>query len=286
MSSDIGGYRLMKIMMQGQTSQVWEVVEQSSHRHFAMKLLLPENTRSPSHLHFLFHEANVGLQLRHNNVIRVVKLVKQKNNPYFIMEFFPSQNLKLRIYRKDPVVAEKAHFILKQSAEGLAHVSDRGWVHRDVKPDNILVNSLGEVRLIDFALATRIKKPGLFSGLFGGRSRKTMGTPSYMSPEQTEGRALDARSDVYSFGCTMYETATGRPPFRAETRGQLLAKHLREKPVPPKTYNPEISDEFNELVLRLLNKKKEDRPKDFFEILAALRTTRVFKGDKLESVAT
>ncbi len=285
MSTDIGGYRLMKIMMQGQTSQVWEVVEQSSHRHFAMKLLLPENARSPSHVRFLFHEANVGLQLRHNNVIRVVKLVRQKNNPYFIMEFFPSQNLKMRIVRKDPIVTEKAHFILKQAAEGLAHIGDRGWVHRDVKPDNILVNSLGEVRLIDFALATRIKKPGLFSSLFGGRSRKTMGTASYMSPEQTEGRPLDARADVYSFGCTMYETVAGRPPFRAETRGQLLVKHLREKPTPPKMYNDDITDEFSDLVLRMLNKKRDDRPRDFFEVLAALRTTRVYKGDKLESAA-
>jgi serine/threonine protein kinase len=251
-----------------------------------MKLLLPENTRSVEHLNFLFHEANVGMSLRHKNVIRVVKLVKQpKNNPYFIMEFFPSQNLKMRVMRKDPIVQEKAHFILRQAAEGLAHVNDRGWVHRDVKPDNILVNSLGEVRLIDFALATRIKKPGLFGGWFAKRSRKTAGTPSYMSPEQALGKHLDARSDIYSFGCTMYELTTRRPPFRAETRGQLLGKHVHEKPIPPKTYNPNVTDEFSDLVLRMLNKKREDRPRDFFEILAALRNTRVFKGDKLESAA-
>jgi serine/threonine protein kinase len=152
----------------------------------------------------------------------------------------------------------------------------QGWVHRDVKPDNILVNGAGEVRLIDFALAQRVQKPTLFSKLFG-RKAKAQGTRSYMSPEQIRGQPLDGRADVYSFGATAYELVTGRPPFRASSSQELLHKHIIEKPLTPQLHNPEVSDEFAALVLHMLAKKKEDRPKDFHEVLIALRGIKVFK---------
>src|SRR5487761_156075 len=94
-----GGYRLLKHMVTGQTSQVWEVVEASSGRHFAMKLLLPEKVHDSGHRHFLFHEAEVGKQLAHPNIIRIVKVDHSSNNPHFVMEYFPAGNLKLRIMR-------------------------------------------------------------------------------------------------------------------------------------------------------------------------------------------
>lgn len=279
--SMIGSYRLLNMMMQGQTSQVWEVVEGSSGRHFALKLLLPETARTPEHRRFLFHEASVGLQFHHPNVIRVIKLVhEKKHDPYIIMEFFPSKNVKLRLMHKETFVRERAHTILQQAVSGLAHINDKGWVHRDVKPDNILVNSSAEVRIIDFALAQRIQKGGLFSWF--RRRKKTQGTRSYMSPEQILAKPLDSRADVYSFGCTMYEIVTGRPPFRASSGGELLNKHLKEPPSPPQTYNPDITDECGKLVLRLMAKKREDRPSSFHEVLVALRQLRVFQGDKIE----
>ena len=277
----IDGYRLLNLMMQGQTSQVWQVVEISSGRHFALKLLLPENTRSPVHRRFLFHEAHVGLSLRHPNVIRVVKLVEDKDNPYIIMEFFPSQNLKLRLMRKQEIIKERAHSIIEQAAAGLAHIGDKGWVHRDVKPDNILVNSAAEVRIIDFALGQRIAKQTFFSRLFRKRG-KTMGTRSYMSPEQIHGLPLDQRADVYSFGATLYELVTGRPPFRANSPGELLHKHLHERPISPVIHNPEVTQEFADLIMRMLAKKREERPRDFHEFLVLFRSMRVYQSDKLE----
>jgi serine/threonine protein kinase len=150
-----------------------------------------------------------------------------------------------------------------------------GWVHRDVKPDNILVNAAGEVRLIDFAIAYRI--PTGLAKMFHGK-KQAQGTRSYMSPEQIRGLALDGRADIYSFGVTAYELSTGRPPFRGKDAHELLTKHILETPMNPKAYNPNINDDFAALVLHMLAKKKEDRPKDFHEVLMALRNVRVFKN--------
>jgi serine/threonine protein kinase len=194
------------------------------------------------------------------------------------MEFFPGGSLKMRMMRKQSeFIREQAHNILKQGATALAFMNANGWVHRDVKPDNLLVNSAGEVRLIDFALAKRIEKPGLLGRLFR-RKGKVAGTRSYMSPEQIRGAALDGRADIYSFGAMCYEVVTGRPPFRASSSQELLTKHLTEKPASPRVHNPDVTDEFANLVVRMLAKKKEERPRDFHEVLMSLRGLRVFKG--------
>jgi serine/threonine protein kinase len=273
-SDVIGGYRLQNLMMTGQMSQVWEVVELASNRHFAMKLLLPEKLEGEEHRQLLFHEAEVGIQLAHPNIIKIIKLVKDQDNPYFVMEFFPAGNLKLRImHKKWDFIKEKAHDIFKQTATGLAYMNSNGWVHRDVKPDNIMVNSAGDVRLIDFALAQRIGR-----GLFRRRG-KAAGTRSYMSPEQIRGEALDTRSDIYSFGASAYEVVTGRPPFRAANPTDLLHKQILEKPISPQVYNADVSDQFAALILRCLAKKKQERPRDFHEILIALRGMQVFKSE-------
>jgi serine/threonine protein kinase len=272
----IGNYRLMKHMATGQTSQVWEVVEVSSGRHFAMKLLLPEKAREAMHRRFLFHEAEVGKSLAHPNIIRIVHIDRTSTTPNFVMEFFPSGSLKARLMRKDDAfIREKGQDLLKQAATALAFMNAKGWVHRDIKPDNILVNSASEVRLIDFALAQRIRKMGFFRRIFG-RKAKSQGTRSYMSPEQIRGLPLDGRADIYSFAATAYEMVTGRPPFRGVSAQDLLHKHIAEKPVTPRQFNPDVTEEFAALILHMLAKKKEERPRDFHEVLMAMRGIRLF----------
>src|SRR5439155_14478442 len=136
----------------------------------------------------------VGKALAHPNIIRIVHIDKSKDHPHFVMEFFPAGSLKVRMQRKEfDFIREKGQDILKQWATGLAFMNAKGWVHRDVKPDNVLVNSAGEVKLIDFAIAQRIPT-GM--GKWFHRRGKPQGTRSYMSPEQIRGLALDGQADI------------------------------------------------------------------------------------------
>ena len=274
----IGGYRLQNLIMTGQTSQVWEVVETSSHRHFAMKILLPEHAGHGEAKSAMIHEAKVGQKLAHQNIIRIVNVSTESKTPYFVMEFFPAGSLKMRLMRKQlDFIREHADPIFKQAATALAFMNAEGWVHRDVKPGNMLVNSAGELKLIDFALARRIEQPSFFSKLFKRKGR-VAGTRSYMSPEQIRGEPLDGRADVYSFGATCFELVTGRPPFSGASSQDLLAKHITEKPASPRVYNPEVTEPFSDLVLHMLAKKRTDRPNDFHQVLMKLKTIKVFKS--------
>jgi serine/threonine protein kinase len=271
----VGGYRLLKLMWTGQTSQVWEVAEGVSGRHFAMKLLLPEKGSQAAVRRLFFHEAEVGKQLAHPNIIRIVGS-GTRPEPYFLMDYFPAGNLRMRIQRKETdFLKENAHSILMQAATALAFMHSKGWVHRDVKPDNMLVSAGGQLRLIDFALARRI--PGALGRLFWRRGRP-QGTRSYMSPEQIRDLPLDGRADIYSYAVSAFELVTGRRPFVAGDQQGLLTKHLREKPVSPREINRDIAPEFSELLLQMLAKKREERPKDFHEVLQRLRPMRVLKS--------
>jgi serine/threonine protein kinase len=276
----IGGYRLLNCMNTGQSSQVWECVEVSSSRHFAMKILLPEKAGDSDVRKLIIHEAYVGKQLAHQNIIRIVAEGTKEKTPYYVMEYFPAGSLKIRLIRKQhDFIRERVHNILKQAAIGLAYMNASGWVHRDVKPDNILVNSAGEVRLIDFALAQRVEgKPGLLGRLFR-RKPVVQGTKSYMSPEQIRGDYLDARADIYSFAASAYELTTQRPPFRGMTASDLLQKQIYEKATPPQVFNADLTDEFSNLIVKCLSKKREERPESFHEVLKVLNSIRVHKTE-------
>ncbi|MBA4187501.1 MAG: serine/threonine protein kinase [Planctomycetaceae bacterium] len=281
----IGGYRLRNLLQSGQTSQVFEVVEPTSNRHFAMKLLLPEAANKLEHRNILFNEAEVGEKLTHQNVIRIFKVNRSPTTPHFIMEFFPAGSLRLRLQAKEMgFIKENARKIFKNTATGLAYMNAMGYVHRDVKPDNILVNALGETKIIDFAITKKIPK-GIARWFH--RKGKPQGTPSFMSPEQINDEIPDARADIYSYGCTLFELTTGRPPFRGSSTNDLLSRHFKEKPAPPSAYNPDITDEFSQFVLKLLAKKKTDRPSNFHEVLIAMKKVRqIFKSvpEKREEV--
>jgi len=272
----IGGYKLRSLLQTGQTSQVFEVVEPTSHRHFAMKLLLPEMASNPEQRRALFNEAEVGVKLTHQNVIRIHKVNRDKETPHFIMEFFPSGSLRLRLQAKDfAFIKEHSRKIFKAVATGLAYMNAMHYVHRDVKPDNILVNAIGETKIIDFAISKRI--PTGMQRWFW--KRKPQGTPSFMSPEQISGDVPDPRQDVYSYGCTLYELTTGRPPFRGTSVNDLLSRHFREKPAPPSAFNPDVTDEFSAFALKLIAKKKTERPENFHEVLISLeKVKQIYKS--------
>jgi serine/threonine protein kinase len=277
-AEEINGYKLVRIVGNGSASKVWEVVEQSSHRHFAMKMLVPEKAGDRALRAALFHEAEVGIALTHQNVIKIVSVSKDSKKPHFIMEFFPAGSLGQRLKKKEfDFVRQNLPGILKQAATGLAYMNATGWVHRDIKPDNFLVSAKGDVKIIDFAISAKVGG-GLLSKLFGTKTT-VQGTRSYMSPEQIRGEGLDGRADIYSFGATCYELVTNRPPFRGASNQELLQKNLSEKATSPQIHNPDVSDEFAKLILRMLAKKKEERPESFHEVLMQLRPMKLFKSD-------
>lgn len=222
----------------------------------------------------------ITAKLEHPNIIRVFKFISDRQNPCLLMEYFPASNLKLRILRGQMAdLRPKLKRVLAQCCRALGHTHAKGWVHRDVKPDNVLVNSSGEVRLIDFALAVR-SATGLARLL--ARRAKPAGTRSYMSPEQIRGLPLDGRADIYSFGVMLYEILTGRVPYAANSGQDLLRKHLSaDVPAMPKELG--IAPDCEALVRRMMAKKPEDRPKDCGELERELSAIRLFADEAAES---
>jgi serine/threonine protein kinase len=181
--------------------------------------------------------------------------------------------MKIRIHQGIDRIAHLLPTIILQATEALAYFNEQRWIHRDIKPDNFLVDDDGQVKLIDFALARR--KRGALGRLFGQRS-KIQGTRSYMSPEQIRKWALDERSDLYSLGCTLYHLIAGNPPFTGANTHELLKKHLRA-PVPRlEAANSNVTPAFSNLIKRTMSKKAADRPKSARALWAQLREIPLF----------
>jgi serine/threonine protein kinase len=274
----IGRYRYVRTLLQGQNSTVMEVVEDGTGRRFAMKQLLPNRATDKDERKAFEFEAKLGMDLRHPNLIHVHDYVKDKTQPYFVMDYFPSTHMRL-IIGKGALYDEnksKLRRVLEQAALGLAYMHDKGWVHRDIKPENIIINKTGEARLIDYALALKIKT-GM--GKFFSAKPPRQGTHSYMSPEQIRCEPSSPQADIYSFGIVCYEFACRRQPFRANSPTELLNKHLREPPPPMSIYNKEITQEYADLVMKMLRKKPAERPKSMHELMSLLKRVRIFKDD-------
>ncbi|MBN2023714.1 MAG: serine/threonine protein kinase [Pirellulales bacterium] len=270
----IGPFRLLNVVNTGQTSRIWQAYDDSENKMFGLKVLLEDFRRNKEHLAFLKQEWLVGGNLDHDRIIRIHSYAVDRGNPYLAMEWFPSPNLKYRMRydydRIEPLIPR----IIEQMCEALGYLHGQGWVHRDVKPDNFLVGEDGSIKLIDFALAHRMK--GGFSKLLGGRS-KIQGTRSYMSPEQIRGGAVDGRSDLYSLGCTVFELLGQKLPFTGSTAQELLMKHLRSAPPPLESANRNVTPEFGELIRRTMAKQPASRPKSIEDFLTEVRMTRIFR---------
>lgn len=276
----VGGYKRVNILQRGQNSQVWEVVEPGTHRRFAMKLLLDEHAGDAEQLRALKKEADIAKRFLHPRIIRTYNYSKDRGIPYILMEFFPSQNLKLRLFggQFEEFIRPRLRNLIEQIAQGLSYVHSQKWVHRDVKPDNVLVSGNGDIKIIDFALAIR-PAAGL-ARLFARRSKITAGTRSYMSPEQILGKQLDQRADIYSFGVMLYEIVGGKLPFVGRSGAELLRKHLQFPP-PALDASLGLTDEFRSLVFSALEKKPEKRPQTMDDFLARFRSIRIYNDEEL-----
>jgi serine/threonine protein kinase len=270
----VGPFRLLNLIRSGKTCEVWEVMNDSKGERLAIKLLSGDAARNREEVAFMKHEWQVGRELEHPHVIKIYDFDANRDHVYVSMDLFAALNLKQHIHQGVEPLAPLARECIRQAAEGLAYFHAQGWIHRDVKPDNFLMNKEGNVKLIDFALAVR-RKSGL-ARLFSGKT-KVQGTRSYMSPEQIRGQPLDERADIYSFGCMIHELLGGKPPYTGNTTNDLLTKHLRF-PIPPlQASNRNITDSFAQVVRKMLSKKPAERPQTMADFLAETRNLEIFK---------
>ncbi len=272
----IGPYRLLKVIRAGATCQIWEAISEIDNRRCALKTLQNRFRNDKNEIALLRHEYSVGHELNHPSVIEIYDFDIAKGTAYLAMEYFESSNLKqwIRQSADQPRSLRQLPEIIRHAGEALAYLHANDWIHRDVKPDNFLVNKKGTVKLIDFAISQKIKR-GL-GRLFGGRG-KVQGTRSYMSPEQIRGENLDARADVYSFGCMLYELFCGRPPYTGGSADELLQKHLSAAVPTAATSSELVSPEFSQLIVRMMAKDPNDRPESMQAFLDEMDTIRVIR---------
>ncbi len=269
----VGPYRLARLIRAGHSCQVWEAVKDATNERFAIKMLKQDSRGDREEVGYLKHEFEVAKDLNHPNVVRIYEFDVHQGTAYLVLELCSALNLK-QVLREGPdAVAYLAEKIIEQSLLGLHYFNEKGWVHCDVKPDNLLVDDDGNVKLIDFTISQKPKR-SLLS--FFGIKPPVKGTRSYMSPEQIRGELLDRRSDVYSFGCVIFELLSGRPPFTGSSPNELLEKHLKNAVPSILVYNNNVTREMNDLLRRMLSKKRESRPDSMWEVIQEMRNFQVF----------
>jgi len=270
----LGPYRLARLIRLGSTCQVWEGIHDKDAKRVALKVLRPEQRGNKEEIAFLKHEYEVAKELNHRNVIKLIDYVTNAETPFIVLELFSELNLKMALRRGPEPIAYQLPSIVEQACEGLYYLHSKGYVHCDIKPDNLLLSRNWEVKLIDFTIAKKIKS-GL-GKLFGGKT-KVEGTRSYMSPEQIRGQSLDPRSDIYSMGCMLYELIVGRTPYTGNTPNELLSKHLSASIPSALVNNDNVSPDFNNILRKMLAKKPEERPQTMWDVLKMIRATAIFK---------
>lgn len=265
---------MFHLIRAGAIYEIWAVRPVSENTAYAMKWLPPGKKYDRSNVAELKHEYQVGILLDHPSCIKTLDFGNTNNGAFMLLELFKVPNLKQQIisggYKK---LAHRAKPILTACAAGLSHLHDKGFVHRDIKPDNYLVRDDDAVKLIDFNLG--MKPAGGLSKLFGGKT-KVQGTHSYMSPEQIRGQALDFRADVYSFGCMIHEFFAGKAPFAANSPNELLQRHLSNKPQPLTVFDKNITPEFSAYVVRMMAKDPKERPANMKDVMMEIKTQRIF----------
>jgi serine/threonine protein kinase len=268
----LGPVKLVQQIGLGKHCQVWEGLDTKARKKVAVKLIVPAMANDAGQRKLLEHELKVAQSLDHPTIIKIDRLTEEGGLPHLVMEYFPAPNLKKQVAAGVEALVPRLQRIVTETALALDHMHARGWVHRDVKPDNILAAEDGQVKLIDLAIAA--KSSGFLGKLLGSKT-PAQGSPSYMSPEQIRGEPLDARSDIYSFGCVIFELIAGRPPYTGSDTNDLLNKHVSAVVPAVDAFNKLATTAAAKQLRQMLAKKPGDRPASMKEVLQQLRSIRL-----------
>ncbi len=248
-----GRYEIIEELGKGGMGKVYRVEDRKLKQEVALKLIKPEIASDRKNIERFENELKTARMIAHKNVCRMFDLGESEGSHFITMEFVRGEDLKSMIRMSGQLGTATAIGIAKQICEGLTEAHRLGVVHRDLKPSNIMIDREGQVRIMDFGIARSLQGKGITG------AGTMIGTPEYMSPEQVEGKETDQRSDIYSLGILLYEMTTGRLPFEAETPFAVGIKQKSEAPGDPREINPQIPEDLGRLILKCLEKDKENR---------------------------
>lgn len=269
----VGDYQLLRRLGRGGMAEVYLAEQLSLRRQVALKVLKKSLAGDEAYIRRFEHEAQAAAKLVHANIVQIHEVRCVEGTHFIAQEYVPGQNLKQLLTRLGGGVdVVQAVNIIRQVAAALHKAAEHQIIHRDVKPENIMISPTGEVKVADFGLA-RVVRDGEALNLT--QVGITMGTPLYMSPEQVEGRPVDPRSDLYSFGVTCYHMLAGHPPFDGDTALAVAVQHLRNEPKRLEVVRPDLPEGLCRVVHRMLAKKPEDRYQRAVDLLRDLKALKI-----------
>jgi serine/threonine protein kinase/Tfp pilus assembly protein PilF len=259
-----GRYQVMEELGKGGMGRVYKAFDSEIQELVALKILNPEIAAGEGVIERFRNELKLARRIAHRHVCRMFDLGRADETTYITMEFVSGEDLKTLLRRVGQLPSGRTVAIAREVAEGLAEAHRQGVIHRDLKPQNIMIDRVGSAHIMDFGIARSsggggITGPGVI-----------IGTPDYMSPEQLEGKDADQRSDIYSFGAVLFEMVTGEAPFEGSTPMAVALKHKTEKPRDPRALNPQVPAELGRLILRCLEKDPQKRYETAEALLADL----------------
>jgi len=263
-STFAGRYQVIEELGHGGMGKVYKVFDSDIKEKIALKLLRPEIALDKDTIERFSNELKLARKISHRNVCRMFDLGKAESTTFITMEFVPGEDLKKFIRKSGQLGAGRAVSIAMQVCEGLMEAHHLGVIHRDLKPQNIMVDEDGNARIMDFGIARSLRGKGITG------AGVMIGTPEYMSPEQVEGKDVDQRSDIYSLGIILYEMLTARVPFEGDTPFTIGVKHKSEIPRDPRELNTQIPPDLDRHILKCLEKDKTKRYQSVGELHADL----------------